>query len=679
MARARFIGLFLALITLLVYLPVWRHGFVLIDDPDYVTDNHIVQAGLTWAGVKWAFTSLDAGFWHPLTWLSHMLDCELFGLNVGAHHLVNVLFHSANTVLLFLLLFRTTGKQWPGAFVAALFAWHPLHVESVAWVAERKDVLSAFFFLLTLWAYVSYVEKAQGQTVLAGRQALKAKGWYGLVLTFFVCGLMCKTMVVTLPLVLLLLDWWPLKRFPGFSTPDSNPSPVTRHPSTFRRLVLEKLPLLAVAFFFAVVTLRAEKGAGAMPSAIEFPLAGRIANAILSGAWYLRKMFWPVDLAVFYPYPKSFSAWAVAGSGLLLLLISIAVLRTARRPYLAAGWFWCVVTLLPVIGLIQVGTHARADRYTYVPLIGAFVALTWGAAELAARWRLSRLAVGLAGGTILAACILQTENQLRYWQDDVSLFTHALAVTQDNDVARINLGVACEQQDRREDALFQYREALRINPNSSQAHNNLGNLLDEMGRPDEALVHYREAVRLKPDAPLAHDNLGTLLVKLGRFDEAMGQYAEAAHLKPGDPRPHYLIGKAWLRRHQGAEAIAHFRDALRLDPNDYEALTFLARVLASDENPRIRNGAEAVTLAERANELTGGGQPFVLDALAMAYAEAGRFADAQRTIQQAIDLAASAGAKENLPAMQQCLKLYQSGQPYRGAFTNAVEPPVPAK
>jgi tetratricopeptide (TPR) repeat protein len=647
MSRPRFIGLLLVLLTLAVYLPVRQHGFAAIDDTDYVTENRVVQSGLTWVGVRWAFVNLAAGFWQPLTWLSHMLDCEWFGLNPAGHHLVNLLWHLVNTVLLLAVLRRMTGSLWRSAMVAALFALHPLHVESVAWVAERKDVLSAFFWLLTMLCYQRYVEAT-------GLQSGKAKGYYAATCLCFVGGLMSKTMVVTLPVVLLLLDWWPLKRFT-----------INNLRLAGRRLILEKLPLLAAGFISVLLTLRGERLVGALPSAADFPIGGRLGNAALSYVWYLQKMFWPDGLAVFYPYPKTFSALAVGGSVVILLLITILAIRAARtRPQLAVGWFWYVVTLLPVIGLVQIGTHARADRYTYLPLVGVFLALVWGAAELLARWRLPRWAVGTLAGLVLGACASATGHQLQYWRDDETLFAHALAVTADNPLAHVNYGVVLEQEELTEEAMRHYREALRLNPRQVQAHNNLASLLDQAGAADEALGHYREALRLNPAAPLAHLNLGALLAKLGQSDEAMQHYAEAARLLPGDPRPHYLMGKAVLRQNQSAAAIAHFRDALRCDENDFQTLTFLARVLASDENPQVRHGAEAVDLAERANALTGGSQPFVLDALAMACAEQGRFNDAQRIVRKAIDLA-TAASMTNTSGMKERLQLYQSSQPYR--------------
>jgi protein O-mannosyl-transferase len=659
--RPRLVSLILALITLLVYLPVRHHGFVLFDDPDYVTENRTVQAGLTWSGVEWAFTSGHASNWHPLTWLSHMLDCELFGPNAGAQHLVNVLFHVTNSVLLFWVLFRMTGALWPGAFVAALFAWHPLHVESVAWIAERKDVLSTFFGLLALLMYERYVASSKVQLATPERSeggSPKSKVFYGVALLFFALGLMSKPMLVTLPFVLLLLDYWPLNRMSGVAT------------SNALRLAREKWPFFLLAAASCVVTFLAQR-AEAVLTLDRHPLDLRIKNAVVSCVSYLLKTIWPTDLAVIYPLPNQIPWAQTILAASVLAAISWCLWRARRqKPFLVVGWLWYLGTLVPVIGLVQVGGQAMADRYTYIPLIGVFIALAYGGANLLARLRFKPVTAAIFAGLVLLGCLFATNRQLRYWRNSETLFAHAVAVTHDNAIAHINLGVAFEQQGRRDEALVQYQTALRLDPGRVQVHNNLANLLDELGQTNEALIHYREALRLKPDAPLARDNFGMLLIQLGRFDEAMSHYAEAARLDPTDPQPHYLMGKAQLRQGHSVEAIAHFRDALRRDENDFKTLTLLARVLASDENPQLRNGPEAVALAQRADALTGGEQPFVLDTLAMAFAETGHFDEAQRTIRKAIELSTAAGVKDNVSDMEQRLKLYQSGLPYREAFTN---------
>ncbi len=653
MSRPRLVGLLLALITLVAYLPVRQHEFVTYDDNDYITDNLVVQNGLTPAGVEWAFTTWHASNWHPLTWLSHMLDCELFDLDAGSHHLVNAVLHSVNAVLLLALLLRLTGNLWPAAIVAALFAWHPLRVESVAWASERKDVLSAFFALLTLLAYAVYAEKSKARNA-------HATFYYCGVVLLFALGLLAKPMLVTLPFVLLLLDRWPLERLVNSQTQSSF------------RLVLEKWPLFLLSAVSCIITFLAQRGSAVL-TVEQHPLHLRAGNALLSGVQYLLKTVWPVNLAIPYPLPASLPIASVFVAAAVLVLISWLAWRARRdTPSLLIGWLWFLGMLVPVIGIVQVGRQAMADRYTYLPHIGLFIAVVYGFQNLTTRWRIKPAALFSVVCVILTACLLGTELQLRFWRNGVILFTHTLAVTKNNAIAHINLGVALEQKGRRDDALFQYHAALRINPSYVQAHNNLAILLDAMDQNDEALAEYQEALRLNPKAALAHCNLGTLLVKLGRFDEAFSHYSEAARLAPDDPRPHYLKGKAELRRSQSAAGIAHFRDALQCNQNDPRTLTFLARVLASDNNAQVRNGAEAVVLAERANMLAGGGDAFVLDTLAMAYAEAGRFVEAQRTIQTALDLAKTAD-ETPLPALQQRQQLYLANRPFRETATN--QPP----
>ena len=670
MARPRTICLLLALMTVLVYSPVRHAAFLVFDDPDYIGESH-VQAGLTPTGVKWAFTTWHASNWHPLTWLSHMLDAGLFGPNPGAQHLVNVLFHTANALLLFLLLFRATRELWPAALVGALFAWHPLHVESVAWVSERKDVLSTFFGLLALMTYLKFPEA----TKTASPGSKSSKSWHVWTLVLFALSLMAKPMLVTLPFVMLLLDVWPLERWQPFGpTIDDSKNRNTQHATrNTLRLLLEKTPFMLLTLASCAVTFLAQRSEAVM-SLEQRPLSLRLANAIVAYAEYLVKMVWPVNLAVIYPLPNEIPTWQIAGAAVILTAISGLVWATRRnKPYLLIGWLWYLGTLVPVIGLVQVGGQALADRYTYVPSIGIFIMVAYGAADLVRRYRVPKTAIGGVATVALAANLFATERQLGYWQNSETLFTHTLALTKNNAVAHLNLGVALEQDNRQPEALAEYRQAVEIDPHRVQTHNNLANLLAAMGSRDEALKEYQEALRLNPNAALAHVNLGTLLADMGRFDDALREYSEAARMAPEDPRPDYLMGKASLRRGQSAEAIKHFRDALRLGPNDFQAGTWLARVLASDENAAVRNGVEAVSLAQHANELTGGEQPFVLDALAMAYAEAGRFKEAQEAVQKAIDLATAADAQKNVPEMQERLKLYQAGQAFREDFAKAGE------
>ncbi|MGA3284306.1 MAG: tetratricopeptide repeat protein, partial [Verrucomicrobiota bacterium] len=644
MSRPRIIGLLLALVTLLVYLPVCHYSFVNYDDGDYVTENHVVQDGLTWVGVAWAFTTWHSSNWHPLTWLSHMLDCELFGLNPGGHHLVNVLFHAANVVLLFTLLLRLTENLWPGAFVAALFAWHPLHVESVAWISERKDVLSTFFGLLALLAYVRAVTRDKCQVTGTDSSMSPITGhrscYYWLAFIFFAFGLMSKPMLVTLPFVMLLLDYWPLKRVTGGKWQVAG----------VLRLALEKWPFFLLSAASCVITFLAQsqRGDNAVVSLEKVSLSYRLCNALVSYGRYLLKTIWPTDLAVFYPLSDQILPVRVLAivASVVLIAISWFVWRRRRScPYLLAGWLWYLGMLVPVIGLVQVGGAALADRYTYIPSIGLFIAAAFGLRDLACRFRFLKIPVAVVAGLILAGCLMLTENQLRYWRDTRTLFARAVAVTKNNDIAHINLGVELDQQGKLDEALAEYREAERLAPKRYQVHNNLGNLLANMGRPKEALAEYREAVRLSPELPLLHDGLGSVLAELGRFSEAMDEFTNAAQLDPTYPWPHFEMGKTLLKQGRDAGAIDQFREALRINPDNFQILAYTAHVLAAAEDPQIRDGKTALVLAAKANALAGGAQPLVLDALGMACAETGDFTNALDATQKALDLATAAKIK----------------------------------
>ena len=649
MSRPRVIVLALALTTLLVYLPVTHDGFLNYDDQDYVTENSMVQRGLTWAGIEWAFTTGHASNWHPLTWLSHMTDCSLFGLNPGGHHLVNVLFHAANAVLLFILLLQLTGALWPCAFIAALFAWHPLHVESVAWVAERKDVLSTFFALLTLLSYTKFV-----------KENCRRSFWFALI--FFALGLMSKPMLVTLPFVILLLDFWPLQRFSHFKF----------QMATVTRFTLEKNPFFLLAAVSCLVTFfaQSQQSGDAVASLELIPLHYRLLNAVISYGRYLLKMVWPVNLAVIYPLPEHLS-WmyaAAATSAAALFIISWLVWRGHRKfPYLLVGWLWFLGALIPVIGLVQVGSAALADRYTYVPLVGIFIAVVFGGCDLAKRFQIPKIIMAVATVSVLATCLILTENQLRYWRDSETLFTHALAVTKDNHVAHVNLGVALDQKGEPNEALEQYRAAERLAPELYHIHNNLGNLLDKMGRPTEALTEYRQAVRLKPDFAFLHNSLGDELATLGRSDEALQEFSTAARLDPNYPWPRVGTAKVFFKQGRDAEAVAELRAALRIQPDNFQILTTVAHYLAANENAAARDGQAALVLATKANILTGGSQPVVFDILGMAYAETGDFTSAQTCAQNALDLATAAQMK-NLEPLKARLELYKKHQPWRESF-----------
>jgi tetratricopeptide (TPR) repeat protein len=688
MSRPRIVALLLALVTLLVYMPVAHHTFVLYDDGDYITENLIVQNGLTWAGIKWAFATSHSANWHPLTWISHMADCQMFGLNAGGHHCVSALFHAVNAALLFVLLLRLTSLRadasarqansfWPCAFIAALFAWHPMHVESVAWAAERKDVLSTFFELLALLAYVRYaktVTSDEGQVTGKRRNPslITRHSSLYLALFFFALALMSKPMPVTLPFLLLLLDYWPLERVAGCKLKVTDSKTESFQPSTFNlQLLTEKIPFFLLSAASCVVTYLSQKAA-AVVSLKGLPLDLRADNMLVSYARYLLKLFWPENLAVIYPLPKLYPLWQLTLAVAALIAISWFVWRERRRfAYLPVGWLWFLGALVPVIGLVQVGSQAMADRYSYFPSIGIFIAVTFGARDLASRFQFSKITIAITAASILAACLILTEKQLGFWSNDEALFRHAVASTDENEVAHLNLGVALEKQGRYSEAIGEYRIALRIYPKSVDTHNNLANLLDRAGNTNAALAEYQEALRLDPKAVGPHNNLGTFFIEAGRLDDAMKEYAEAARLDPADAHAYYLIGKVLLREGRDSEAIPQFQKAAQFAPDNFQMLAYIARVLASDENLKTRDGNAAYLLASKANVLTDGVQPAMLDTLAMAYAELGRFDDAQQAEQDAITLASKYSLKDDVAAMTERLQLYKNRQPYRESYTNA--------
>jgi tetratricopeptide (TPR) repeat protein len=546
----------LALAIFLAYLPVKTYDFVNFDDPDYVSRNAHVRQGITPSGIAWAFTSTEAANWFPVTRLSHMLDVEIFGLDAGWHHVVNVLLHAIATFFLFAFLYRATLSRWPSAMVALLFAVHPLHVESVAWIAERKDTLAALFWFLALWAYVRYTEKP-------------GLGRYLLVVVTFCFGLMSKPMIVTLPFVLLLVDFWPLRR---------------------GMLLREKIPFFALSAASAVITYFAQAGSGAV-DALSIPLAMRIENALLSYVVYIAKMFWPVGLAVFYPYPLDIPAWEAVLAAVAILGISGVAIRVLRtHPYFAVGWFWYLGTLVPVIGFIQVGAQARADRYTYVPMVGLSIMLAWGLTEVAKR------RVAISGAAVASvACVVLCERQVEYWRNSETLFRHALEVTSGNYLAYHNLGVALAEEGRFPEAIEQYQAALLIAPNAANLQTDYGNALAKSGRIPEAIAHYRAALKVLPDAPITHNDLANALAATpGSIPEAIAEYQTALRLKPdyeearnnlGQVQTHaaemqYNLGVDLAKSGKPEAAIARFEEALRLKPDYVDAHNNFGVVLA---------------------------------------------------------------------------------------------------
>jgi protein O-mannosyl-transferase len=686
MFHPRFVGLLLAFATLLVYSPATSCQFINFDDQLYVTDNQMVQNGLTWTGVKWAFTGVHVSNWHPLTWLSHMADCDLFRLSPAGPHLVNILFHSANAGLLFALLFRLTDKLWLCAFGAALFAWHPLHVESVAWISERKDVLSTFFSLLTLLSYTHYVKKQskvenRGSSISKPSQALDPRDWtldYYLALFFYLLALLSKPMPVTLPVVMLLLDYWPLKRAEGYWLKVAGP--VSGKHSTFNfqlSTLLEKWPFFLLTAIFCVITIVAQRHT-AILSLAHVPFSLRLENTLTAYVDYLWKMVWPLNLAIFYPLVRI--EWRlVAESAIILTCISVVVWRERKRsPWLIVGWLWFLVTLLPVIGLVQVGGQAMADRYSYFPLIGIFLAIAYSAQTLAVRFSFLKSWLVATGVLIVAACLVLTERQLRYWHDSESLFNHALTV-EESDVAHTCLGIAFEQQNRTKEALTHFLIAWRLNPKADLIYANIAKVLDDEGKTEQAADVYREAVKRKPLSLSIHDNYGIVLVKLRRFDEAMEQFSIAARLDTTSARPQFLMGKCLLQLGHDAEAMTHLQAALQLDPDNLDILLLTVNVRAADQDPQARDGRDAKVLAEGLVKLTGGQQPAALDALAMSDAENGHFEEAIQIQQQAVKLIKATGPKEDVAAMQNRLELYQKHQPWRESFDKTIKASIPEK
>jgi tetratricopeptide (TPR) repeat protein len=552
-------GLVLVLATLAVYGQVRSYQFINFDDNIYITSNPIVQEGFTLKGLSWAFTTTRGGNWHPVTWLSHMLDCQLFGLNPGGHHLTNIALHLANSLLLFLWLFYLTESLGCSFMVAALFALHPMHVESVAWVSERKDVLSTFFWLLTMWAYVWYVRRP---------------GWgrYLLILACFSLGLMAKPMLVTLPFVLLLADYWPLARL----SLTGRDTAVTSAPGpgiSLKRLVWEKAPLFGLAGIFCLVTIYAQKTVGAFWSLKTLPFTTRLANALTAYVGYIGKMFWPAHLAVAYPYPAHNSQlWPVLAAALLLAGLSfLAFWQARRRPYLLVGWLWYLGTLVPVIGLVQVGRQTMADRYTYIPYIGLFIAVVWGIAELASRWRTSRFLLPVGAGAVLSALAVCAWVQVGYWRNSIALYEHTLKVTGNNALVHVNLGVALAEQGKLDQAIAQYNEAVHLKPDFAEAHFNLGAALAAQGKLNQAIAQYTETLRLKPGLAEAHIGLGEALAAQDRLDQAAAQYTAALRLKPDLAVTRNNLGVILADQGKFAEAITQFQKAIQIRPDFSQA------------------------------------------------------------------------------------------------------------
>ena len=686
-ARRQVLGVcfLLVVITWVVFGQTIRYDFVNYDDNEYVYANPAITSGFTPQGLIYAFSGSHARNWHPLTTLSHMLDCQLWGGRAGGHHLTNVVLHTIAVILLFLVLRQMTGALWQSAFVAALFAIHPLRVESVAWISERKDVLSGVFFMLTLGAYARY---ARSPSI----------GRYLTMSIMFALGLMSKSMLVTVPFVLLLLDYWPLERFTGRSST--------------KRLIIEKIPLLALSAAGGFVTLWLQRSSVARTA--ELPLVSRIGNAFLSYVIYVKQMIWPVGLAVFYPHAGDQLPVLEIGLAIVLLALVSAVVIALRRkqPYFVTGWFWYLIMLLPVIGLIQVGSQAHADRYTYLPQIGLYLLLAWAITDALAS-RLPRGILAVPASVAVIALAWCAHMQASYWRNGESLWGHALAVTSGNFMAHDGLGEQLAKRGRLDEAIDQFQKGLDIapgypeietnlilaltrkgrtdeaishlqgllkeHPNDAQAHYSLGNALrkkgdlqgaiaayekavsiqgsyptahyglgitlDQNGQIDEAIAHYREAVKEQPNYPEAYYLLGNDLLQKARVDDAIAAYEQALKSQPTHPGVENNIGLALLQKGRPSEAIAHWRNAIALQPDSVDFLNNLAWILATFPESWIRNRDQALMLAKRANQLSGDNNPTVLRTLAAAYAENGRFTEARVIAERGLQLA---NAREDL-------------------------------
>jgi len=614
------VSVFLLGLTWLVFGQTLRYDFVNYDDPHYVYQNTRITSGINFANVAWAFSHIHSENWHPLTTITHMLDCQLHGLNAGWHHFTNVLLHCLAVVLLFVALERMTGALWRSAFVSAVFAVHPLHVESVAWIAERKDVLSAVFFMVTLLAYFHYTRSP-------------SIGRYLIVAIVFALGLMSKPMLVTLPFVLLLLDYWPLGRF------DAHRSNTGRQ---VLQLVMEKIPLIALSAVSSLITFLAQRGAIGWTE--QLPMSERITNAFVAYVVYIRQMFWPTELAVFYPHPENrLPIWEVSLALIILVgIMAAAFVLRKRAPYLVTGWLWYLGMLVPVIGLLQVGWQGHADRYTYLPQIGLYIAVTWALTDLIRSWRFQRTALSAAALIVIGVLSWRGWLQTSYWRDSETLFTHALAVTSNNDVALNNLGIIFLDKGQLDDAISKLQAAIDLRPENAPAHDNLAKALLKKGQVAEAMVHYRKFLELESANVEARNTLGTALIQQGHIREAIDQWQEV----------------------------------LALQPENGNAASNLAWVFATCIDDSIRDGTRAVELGEKALRISGGKIPMIYKVLAAAYAENGRFADAMETAQRGAKLATSQGNSPLAAELESNIALYQSGRPLRDpSITNGSSSP----
>lgn len=721
MPSSRWIAFLLAIGTAAVFLPACRGAFVNLDDPDYVTLNAQVRSGLSFFGTAWAFTTFHAANWHPLTWLSLQFDASIWGLYPAGYHLTNVLLHSCSAALLFVALARLTGSRWRSAAVTALFAWHPLRVESVAWVSERKDVLSVLFWTLAIVAYARYAEVPSWRRLT-------------LVALCMALSLMAKPMAVTLPFVLLLLDYWPLARTADWSR-------ATSRIAVWRRLVIEKLPLFALSAASAAIAVAAQHRGGTIHGSEELPIVVRLGHAVLAAVGYLKQLVWPSGLAVFYPYQRLTGAsLQVAAAGLVVAgLSALAYAQRKTRPYLVVGWLWYLGTLVPVIGLVQVGAQAMADRYTYIPSIGLLIAIVWTTADFAQAFALRRVA-WLATAAALLACASGTIHQLQYWTDSVTLWQHTIAVTPPNAKAEASLGGVFTDQERWSEAVRHYERALAINPRYENVRYNLGTAWLHLGNLDKAaqnlsgyaashpsdaaahfnlalalmrqgewsaaadrfasclaidpeswqaqhglglvlawqgdcaaaIGHYDAAIRANPRFAQAYADRASALGRLQRWNEAIASARRAVGLEPRSQRFHCMLAMSLHAVGERASAAAEYGKATQLNPNWFEEAREAAWRLSTDSEPHMRNGPQAIQLAQQLRQALIPPRAEVFDTLAAAEAESGRFAEAAREAEEALRLLAmEPNGSEKIVAVRARLLLYQKGQPFREDATAA--------
>lgn len=645
----------LSLGTLLVFRQVHSFDFVDCDDSYYVYDNVRVLSGISVDNITWAFTNCYNGYWQPVTWLSLMVDCRLFGPNPGWFHIVNVLLHLVNTLLLFAVLRKMTGSFWPSAFVAAVFAIHPMHVESVAWIAERKDVLSTLFMLLSLAAYTGY---ARGRSVPL----------YIASLGLFAVGLMAKPMLVTLPFLMLLLDYWPLDRFAAQAAaagPGQTPSLVgDKH--KISSLIIEKIPFFTLSAASGIITfLTQQAGAGVLDTG-TIPVNDRLYNTCSSYATYIGRMFWPHDLAAFYPSGTagSFRFLQFVLYILLLAGITLFVLRLRNsQKYLAVGWFWFLGTLIPTTGLVRFTVSSYGDRFTYIPYIGLFIMAAWGLPKVLSKLPQHRTVTGLLMAislTILGFCAYV---QTGYWSDSLTLYSHAIEVTKDNDVACKYRGITYAHLGRWPEAIEDLSRAIAIRSDYDEAYAGRGVAYSTLGRPQEAIEDFSRAIQIRPDYAEAYNNRGSVYSSLGRDAQAMEDFSRAIQLRPDWAEPLKNRGMVFSRLGLRHEAVDDFRTAAKLRPDMPEYMNNLAFTLATDPDNNGRQANEAIALATRACEMTGNSNPAFLGTLAAAYASASRFGDAVETVRKAIALADAAGQSQLSDIIRYHLSLYQQGKP----------------